>query len=127
MPNAAPMRAMPCLRFSGVVQSAMTAWAVEMVAPAMPAPMRATNSRIRASRPARPLVRQVGGVAEQGVEDDAAGQADEQDGPPADAVGEPAPDRGEEELHGGERRHQQADDDPADPGCGLPPGTTGSM
>ena len=41
-------------KVSGVVQSAMTAWAVEMVAPATPAPMRATNSsrsaRIAGSR-----------------------------------------------------------------------------
>ncbi len=34
MPNAAPMIAMPCLRFSGVVQSRDDGWAVAMVAPA---------------------------------------------------------------------------------------------
>jgi hypothetical protein len=47
MPKAAPIRAMPRERLAGVVQSAMTAWAVEMVAPAMPAPMRAAMSSAR--------------------------------------------------------------------------------
>src|SRR5205085_6911502 len=48
-PNAAPIRAMPRLRCSGGVQSAITAAAVEIVAPAMPAPMRATNISATAS------------------------------------------------------------------------------
>ena len=42
-PKAMPMRAMPLARFSGVVQSAITAAAVPTLAPAMPAPTRETN------------------------------------------------------------------------------------
>ena len=49
MPNATPIRAMPCDRFSGAVLSAMTALAVLTLAPAMPAPVRLTNSSTSAS------------------------------------------------------------------------------
>ena len=54
-PKAAPIRPIPFARFSGVVVSAMTAWAVETVAPAMPANIRETNSS--GSDPARPKTR----------------------------------------------------------------------
>ena len=43
-PNAAPMSPMPFARVSGVVVSAMNACAVETLAPAMPARVRARNS-----------------------------------------------------------------------------------
>ena len=49
MPNAAPISAMPFARFSGVVQSAITAAAVPIVAPAAPAPIREMSIRHNAS------------------------------------------------------------------------------
>ena len=48
IPKAAPINAMPLLRFSLEVQSAITACAVPIVAPQIPAPMRAAKSRKRA-------------------------------------------------------------------------------
>ncbi len=44
MPNAAPISAIPFARFSGVVQSAITAAAVLTLAPAIPAPTRLARS-----------------------------------------------------------------------------------
>ena len=38
---------MPFVRFAVEVLSAMYAWAVEIVAPAIPAPIRATNNQVR--------------------------------------------------------------------------------
>ena len=72
---------------------------MEIVAPAMPAPMRAIN------RPARLCIDR--GHAEQGVKHDAAGQTQQQHRPPADAVGEPPPERRKQKLHGRETGHQQ--------------------
>ena len=43
-PKAAPTIPMPFARFSGVVRSATTAWAVGMFAPAMPAKILAAKS-----------------------------------------------------------------------------------
>src|SRR6516165_2070017 len=80
MPKAAPIRAMPCLRRSGGVQSAITACAVEMVAPATPAPMRATKNSATASFALA-----------------------------SDAVRHSPPHRREQKLHQRERRHQHAD------------------
>ena len=45
-PNAAPTIPIPFARFSGVVRSATTAWAVGMFAPAMPAKILAANSDV---------------------------------------------------------------------------------
>ena len=48
-PNAIPISAIPFARFSGVVQSAITAAAVPTLAPAMPAPIRASSMSAMAS------------------------------------------------------------------------------
>ncbi len=54
-PKAAPMSPMPFARFSEVVESAMNAWAVDTVAPEMPAQIRDTNRS--GSDPAKPKTR----------------------------------------------------------------------
>ena len=46
-PNAAPISAMPLVRSFNSVVSAIYAWAVEIVAPATPAPIRETNNSTR--------------------------------------------------------------------------------
>ena len=48
-PNAMPINAIPRARRSGVVQSAITAAAVPTLAPAIPAPTRDSNIKLRAS------------------------------------------------------------------------------
>lgn len=45
--KAAPINAIPLVRFSVEVVSAMYAWAVEIVAPAIPAPIRDMNNQVR--------------------------------------------------------------------------------
>ena len=49
-PNAMPIRAMPFARFSGGVQSAITAAAVPTLAPAIPAPIRASEHQPEGQR-----------------------------------------------------------------------------
>ena len=96
-----------------------------MVAPAMPAPSRAMNSS-RSASPAHWRRRQVRCVAEQGVEQHRTDEADQQNGPPADAVGDAPPERREEELHQRKDRQQAADDGADAPvvlvDAGRPPG-----
>ncbi len=46
-PNAAPINAMPRVRRWAGVTSAMYAWAVGIVAPVMPAPIREMNIHVR--------------------------------------------------------------------------------
>ncbi len=53
MPNAMPISAMPWARSFSEVRSAITAWAIDTVAPAIPAPTRATKRSVRPSA-ARP-------------------------------------------------------------------------
>ena len=99
-PNATPINAIPRVRFSFVVVSAIYAWAVGMVAPAMPAPIRVTN------KPKQALVNR--GNAEQGIKHDTAGQADHDHRPATDAIRQRAPNRGEQKLHDRKTGHQHA-------------------
>jgi hypothetical protein len=77
-----------------------------MVAPAIPAPMRATNSN---SMP------QHGRDPEQQVESRRTGQPDDQHGTPADPIGKSPPKRGKQKLHDRETGHQQ----PQTPTCRI--------
>jgi hypothetical protein len=57
---------------------------------------------------------QLGRGTEQRIEHDGARQPQQQDRPPPHAIGNSAPDRRENELHGRKRRHQQAEDGSAE-------------
>ena len=88
--KAAPIKAIPLARSFFAVQSAMKAWAVEIVAPAMPAPIRVMNS------PARPAPHR--GHAEHRVEERRARQTDDDDRPATKSIGQPAPDGNKHET-----------------------------
>ena len=92
----------------------------------MPAKIR--EAKIQSS-PVVPLM--AGGESEKGIGTGRAEIADEHDGTAANAVGEPAPGGGEEELHEGERGDDSADDEAFGVKSGLKlssakPGKSGS-
>ena len=97
-PNAAPTMPIPFARFSGVVESAMKACAVGMLAPAMPGQAARHEQQ-------RQRLRQ----AERQVRDGRSQQTDQDHRPAADHIGPASPERREQELHQRERRREHPD------------------